>query len=176
MTSPSERWTPSTPPRSTNSSSNATGEPRRSSPRTEIPARCSPRWPTRSSPNQPSTGSTPTPTNSSSTASPTGDANDPALTPKPSAKHHPHADTDHPNPVPSHWRKGGPIPLAGDNRDPHVIGLRDRLHRQGSDPMQSLNQRVTAHEVTAQRRESLLQQPSLFRHDSLSGDPKSAND
>ena len=43
-----------------------------------------------------------TPTNSSSTASPTGDANDPPLTPATPPNHHHHADTDTPDPVPSH--------------------------------------------------------------------------
>jgi len=42
-TSPCARWTRPTPPRSTRSSSNATAAPRRSSRRTGIPARCSPR-------------------------------------------------------------------------------------------------------------------------------------
>jgi hypothetical protein len=46
-------------------------------------------------------------------------ANDPALTPTQPPNHHPHADTDTPDPVPSHWRTGGPIMLAGDIRTGH---------------------------------------------------------
>ena len=81
------------------------------------------RWPTPSSPNPPSTGCSPPPTNSSSTASPTGNARNhqspipttTALTNhRPLGDHH-DADADTPEVVPSHWRWGGPITLAGDS-------------------------------------------------------------
>ncbi len=73
----------STPQTSTSSSSNATAPPPRSSPRTGNRSSGSATWPTRSSPNPPSTGSSPPPTNSSSTASPTGNARNPASSTKP---------------------------------------------------------------------------------------------
>jgi len=86
-------------------------------------------WPTRSSPNQPSTDSSPPPTNSSSKASPTGAARSPDTAPTKtpnhaghvavldahSASHHHHpADAEDPDMVPCHWRNGGPITLASD--------------------------------------------------------------
>ena len=63
----------------------------------------------------------PPPTNSSSTASPTDSDNDPASPPPTSTltkrRHlgdHHNADADTRQVVPSHWRSGGPITLAGD--------------------------------------------------------------
>ena len=69
--------------------------------------------------------------------SPTGDANDPPLTPRQPTSHHPHADTDTPDPVPSHWRTGGPIMLAGDTRS----GL-NTFHRASVDPQRRPDHRT----------------------------------
>ena len=74
---------------------------------------------TRCSPNPPSTDCSPPHTNSSSTESPTAnDRSRPSpttLTTHPPLGDHHDADADTPEVVPSHWRWGGPIRLAGDS-------------------------------------------------------------